>query len=231
MANRKQIKTLDGLCKLLHIELKEGEEYFSEYHQVRDYSDNIEVSLKLRNKPLKRFLTGEHLCWQRYKCKERDGFINITTDTIGEIIEMEIDEKNEYCVDRGSFIGADSTVKIERYIDPDLRRGFFGAGFFYHNLKGMGTVHIKVDGKMDEIKLNEKEKRIVDPDYMIMFKQPIEMKLHTLKGRLNRIINGLYFIEIEGPATFYLDRIVGEHEEKNLLMRTYEFLRNYLSPI
>ncbi|HII17477.1 TPA: AIM24 family protein [Candidatus Woesearchaeota archaeon] len=220
----------EGLSALVTIILSQGETFRTEYCQFRDCTPGIEMFTERRDNPWMRFMTGEHVYWQCYRAND-GGTITLTNDKIGGVLLEKIDIGNEWCVDRSSLVGADGSVIIDRFVYSHLMGGIFGPGLFYHHLRGEGNALVSVDGKADLITLAQGEERIIDPDYLFMFRPGMDMALQRNQGLVNQFINGLFFLKITGPAEFYIDRIVGEHSNAGVVHKACSVIKDYLWPV
>lgn len=221
----------DGLSRLIRIELAQSEQFRAAYQQLRDYTSGIRLNTEWRENWLARLLTFEPLMWQVFTA-EQDGTVGLTTDSIGDVIVEEISPHSEWCVDRESFIGADYSVDIGRYVRKN-REGIFGGGMFFHHLTGYGKALVRVDGTSDRVFLHNGESLTFDPDYLIMFRPDTELALLPVPGWKNKITTGkAFFLEAKGPAEFYLDRVVGEHTEHyGILRKLLSIVWDHFSPV
>lgn len=228
-----EIVVHDGLAKLVEVTLQKGEKFRTAYRVIRSFTPNIALSTEYRDNTLRRLFSFEPLMWQILTCNGTDGRAEITTDSIGYVLNEHISSGNEWLVDRESLVGADYSVNPNLYQVNQKELGLSGARLFYHHLTGEGNALINIDGTLDKINLASGESMIFDPDYLIMIRPGTKLSLVKVEGWKNKIATGkAYLLRVDGPTELYLDRVVGEHTENyGIIRKVLTVFKDYISPV
>ncbi|MFC1733249.1 AIM24 family protein [candidate division KSB1 bacterium] len=239
-----------NLCDLLKASIDRGDSFFSEKQLMMDMSTKAHYFTEWKMNFWMHFMLRDGFFWQHYIALEDGQDIKLTKDAPGRIIEEFISEDNQLICHPKSFFAAESQIKpvfynllnihYQKRRGDTLRRLFFASGidFAFYDFQGQGKVFVDSDGDYTKIELEKGERRIVDPDYIIMFSKNMKVRLKSpneigpedekflrdhevysraMRGRRwdlgNYILNGIFKMEFEGPGTVYRDTI-SEHPEE-----------------
>lgn len=141
----------------------------------------------------------------RYDYQYNGFFHNNKPSTNILIVDLSKIEGN-LIIKSGAFFAATSGVKVESFIDRNLKRSLFGFGSIINQeISGRGTVFIQKNMflSLNEIKVLKGEKLIIDPKEVYAYSS--KSLVNQNDNSLNNFISGegLSSYKFEGPATIF----------------------------
>ncbi len=156
---------------------------------------------------LGRVLAGESLFMTTYTCRRGEGLIVFTPGAPGKAIAMTLGPGQSLICQKGAFLAAESTVKLETAFQKRLGAGLFGGeGFILQRVTGPGTVWLEIPGEVREYTLQPGDTMRVDPGYVALFEPTVSYDIVMVKGVANILLGGegLFLAELRGPGKLWL---------------------------
>lgn len=156
---------------------------------------------------LGRMLAGESLFMVTYRCRQGESRIVFAPSAPGKAIAMNLTAGQSLICQKGAFMAAESTVKLELAFQKKLGSGLFGGeGFILQRVSGPGTVWLEIPGEVREYTLGAGEVIKVQPGYMAFFEPSVTYDIVTVKGVKNILFGGegLFLAAMKGPGKIWL---------------------------
>ncbi|HEX6358012.1 AIM24 family protein [Actinophytocola sp.] len=129
------------------------------------------------------------------------GWVDVAPTLPGDVYTLELDGVNGWCVTRGCWLAAPSTVRT----DPQWAgfRNLFGAesGFVEH-VSGVGAFVIAACGSLDVVALKQGELITVDPTYLLAYSEHTQARLRAVSQSIHQSVRtgeGL-LLDFAGPG-------------------------------
>ncbi|CCV65012.1 conserved hypothetical protein (DUF124) [Alteracholeplasma palmae J233] len=198
-----------GQLPVVTIELEPGETIITEAGGMSWMTSNIELETKGGgvSKVLGRMFSGESLFLNYYTAKKQDGSISLSSSLPGSIIPIQITKEKPFIMQKGAFLGAESSVELSIHFRKKFGTGFFGGeGFIMQKLTGEGTAFLEIDGSCIEKELEPGEKLVVSTGYVAAMDSTVSMELVSVGGIKNSLLGGEGFFNtvLTGPGKVYL---------------------------
>ncbi len=129
------------------------------------------------------------------------GWVDVAPALPGDVYTLELDGVAGWCVARGCWLAAPSTVRT----DPQWTgfRTLFGAeqGFVEH-VSGLGTLVLAACGALDTVTLEQGELITVDPAYLLAYSEHTQSRLRAVNQSVPQSVRtgeGL-LLDFAGPG-------------------------------
>lgn len=129
------------------------------------------------------------------------GWVDVAPALPGDVYTLELDGVNGWCVSRGCWLAAPSTVRT----DPQWQgfRNLFGAetGFVEH-VSGVGALVLSACGTLDVVTLDQGELITVDPAYLLAYSELTQSRLRAVSQSMPQAVRtgeGL-LLDFAGPG-------------------------------
>ncbi len=199
-----------GAFSTLQIELEQGESIKAESGAMITMSATMDVESKLEKGVLggltRKLLTGESLFFQTLKASRGAGDALIASSYPGEIAVLELDDTEDYILQKDGFLAAEESVEVSTKAQ-NLTKGLFsGEGFFVMRLSGKGKVAISTYGGIHKLTVAPGETRIIDNSHMVAWSANATYKIEKAsKGWDSSFTSGEGFIcRFQGPGDIYI---------------------------
>ena len=130
------------------------------------------------------------------------GWVDVAPALPGDVYTLELDGVNGWCVSRGCWLAAPSTVRT----DPQWPgfRNLFGAehGFVEHVLRRRRARAIAACGSLDVVALGQGELITVDPSYLLAYSEHTQARLRAVSQSVHQSVRtgeGL-LLDFAGPG-------------------------------
>jgi uncharacterized protein (TIGR00266 family) len=208
-----QYKINGTLLQTLEIFLERGETIYTESGDIAWMRGEIDMKADYRGSliaGLSRMMAGESLILTNYTCRDPNGLVVFTPDIPGKVLDMNLTGEQSLICQKGSFMCAQETVKLEMHFQKKLGAGFFGGeGFILQKITGPGLVFIGVSGELQEFSLALGEEIKVDPGHITMFEPTVNYHITRVKGLKTKFRPGpgLYLANLQGPGKVWLQTL------------------------
>lgn len=129
------------------------------------------------------------------------GWVDVAPTLPGDVYTLELDGLSGWCVTRGCWLAAPSTVRT----DPNWAgfRNLFGAetGFVEH-VSGVGALVLAACGSLDVVTLDQGELITVDPAYLLAYSEMTQARLRAVNQSMPQSVRtgeGL-LLDFAGPG-------------------------------
>ncbi|GAB3461350.1 AIM24 family protein [Actinophytocola sediminis] len=129
------------------------------------------------------------------------GWVDVAPPLPGDLYPLQLDGLSGWCVQRGGWLAAGATVRVEPQW-PGFR-GLFGAdvGFLEH-VSGDGALVLAACGALDVVTLDAGELITVDPTYLLAYSETTQCRLRAVSPSLPQSLRtgeGL-LLDFAGPG-------------------------------
>lgn len=191
-------------------QLQKGETILTENGQMSWMDEGISMKTSTNGglmKGIGRAFAGESLFMNLYTADKDDVEIAFASSFPGQILEMDLKEKETIIAQKRAFLCSDASVDIKMQFRKKLGAGFFGGeGFIMQKITGPGKVFLEIDGAVVKKELAAGEKMKVDNGYVAAMTENVKLDITTVKGVKNVLFGGegLFLTTLEGPGTVWL---------------------------
>ncbi|MEG0775678.1 TIGR00266 family protein [Clostridium sp.] len=190
--------------------LNQGEKLFSESGAMGWMSGNIAMDTNMTGgffKGIGRALSGESLFLNYFTCSSLNGSIAFPSSVPGKIIAKELFPGETIICQKGTFMAAEISVKLDIHFKKKFSVGIFGGeGFILQRITGPGIVLLEFDGHVEEVNLAPNEIIKVDTGHVAAFEPSVGFDIEVVKGFKNIFFGGegLFLTTLRGPGKVYL---------------------------
>lgn len=185
-------------------ELESGESMITERGSMSWMSPNMEMKTNAGGvgKALGRLFSGESMFQNTYTANGA-GMIAFASSFPGAIRVVEVTPDRPVITQKGSFLAAESGVKLSVFFQKRFGAGLFGGeGFIMQKLTGSGLAFLEIDGSAVEYELQPGQSMIVDSGNLAMMDASCSMDVVAVKGVKNALFGGegLFNTIVTGPG-------------------------------
>jgi len=190
--------------------LNQGERLVTESGAMGWMSDNILMETNMTGgffKGLGRALSGESLFLNYFTCSHGEGNIAFPCSMPGKIMVRELFPGESIICQKGSFMAAQDSVKLDIHFRKKFSAGLFGGeGFILQRISGPGIVFLEFDGYVEELNLAPGQVIKVDTGHVAAFEPSVAFEIEMVKGFKNILFGGegLFLTTLRGPGKVYL---------------------------
>ena len=203
-------KIIGKVIPAVEIRLNKGETMFTQSGGMSWQSDGLEMSTNTRGGMLKglgRMLSGESMFMAHYSAVRDGATIAFASTVPGSIVSVDAENAGGLIIQKGAFLCAEDSVKLETVFTKKLSSGFFGGeGFILQRVSGRGKAFLEIDGDMMQKELQPGEVLKVDSGNVAAFSASIRDEIETVKGMGNILFGGegLFLTKLTGPGKVIL---------------------------
>ena len=203
-------KIIGKVIPAVEIRLNKGETMFTQSGGMSWQSDGLEMSTNTRGGMLKglgRMLYGESMFMAHYSAVRDGATIAFASTVPGSIVSVDAENAGGLIIQKGAFLCAEDSVKLETVFTKKLSSGFFGGeGFILQRVSGRGKAFLEIDGDMMQKELQPGEVLKVDSGNVAAFSASIRYEIETVKGMGNILFGGegLFLTKLTGPGKVIL---------------------------
>jgi uncharacterized protein (TIGR00266 family) len=199
-----------GESPAVKVALPQGSSIYAEGGAMVSMTPTVKVEGSMKSGLLgalsRKLLRGETFFFQTLKAETGDGEVLIAPAPTGEILMLEMDGSMDYFVQKGSFLGASQTLRLESKMQ-NLTKGLFsGEGFFISRIAGNGTLLLNSFGAIHRVDLSVGQEYIVDNSHLVAWTSTTSYKIEkSSSGWISSFTSGEMLVcRFKGPGTVYL---------------------------
>ena len=221
-----QYEVRGTVLQTVDVTLEAGETVYTQSGGMAWMTPNVEMSSEMKGGllgALGRAVSGESLFLVNYSSTAGEGMVTFASSLPGKIVDFVLAEGQSVICQRGAFLAAEGSVKLEAHFHKRLGAGLFGGeGFFLQKLTGPGTAWTELDGEITEYDLTAEHHFLVDPGHLAVFEPTVSFDLQMVKGIKNMLLagEGLFLASLRGPGKVWLQSM----PLANLAQRLIPFL-------
>jgi uncharacterized protein (TIGR00266 family) len=155
----------------------------------------------------RKFLRGETFFFLTMKAENGDGESLLAPPAPGEILLLDLDGATEYFVQKGGFLAAENTVRLETKTQ-NLSQGLFsGEGFFITRMAGHGKLALSSFGAIHRVDLPAGQEYVVDNGHLVAWTATTAYRVSKASshGWISSIFAGEGIVcRFTGPGTIYV---------------------------
>lgn len=200
-----------GDSPAVQVTLPQGAAIYAESGAMIGMTSTIKVDGAMKGGLLgsltRKLLTGETFFFQTLKAEGGNGEVLLAPAPPGETLILDLDGSTDYLVQKGSFLAASETVRLDSKMQ-NLTRGLFsGEGFFISRVSGQGTLVLNSFGAIHRVDLAPGQEYIVDNHHLVAWTAATEYGIEkaSASGWMSSITSGEGLVcRFKGPGTIYL---------------------------
>lgn len=198
-----------------------GESMFTQSGGMAWMSEGVKMDTNTRGGVLKglgRMFAGESMFMATYTAQKPGASVAFSATFPGEIMAIDLAKSGGMICQKGAFLAAEDSVKLETLLTKTISSGLFGGeGFVLQGLSGSGIAFLEVDGNKVVKSLAPGETIFVDTGNVVAFQSSIRYEIETVKGVKNIFLGGegLFLTKLTGPGDVVLQtQNIGEFAGK-----------------
>ena len=150
---------------------------------------------------------GESLFMATYRAQREGAIIAFASTVAGRVYPVDVTATGGLICQKGAFLCAQNSVKLDITFSKKLSAGLFGGeGFILQDLSGQGMAFLEVDGDLVEKNLQPGEVLKVDTGNVVAFERSVGYEVEMVKGLGNIFFGGegLFLTKLVGPGKVVL---------------------------
>ena len=198
-----------------------GESMFTPSGGMAWMSEGVKMDTNTRGGVLKglgRMFAGESMFMATYTAQRPGASVAFSATFPGEIMAIDLAKSGGMICQKGAFLAAEDSVKLETLLTKTISSGLFGGeGFVLQGLSGNGIAFLEVDGNKVVKSLAPGETIFVDTGNVVAFQSSVRYEIETVKGVKNIFLGGegLFLTKLTGPGDVVLQtQNIGEFAGK-----------------
>ena len=198
-----------------------GESMFIQPGGMAWMSEGVKMDTNTRGGVLKglgRMFAGESMFMATYTAQRPGASVAFSATFPGEIMAIDLAKSGGMICQKGAFLAAEDSVKLETLLTKTISSGLFGGeGFVLQGLSGNGIAFLEVDGNKVVKSLAPGETIFVDTGNVVAFQSSVRYEIETVKGVKNIFLGGegLFLTKLTGPGDVVLQtQNIGEFAGK-----------------
>ncbi|MDO4395187.1 MAG: TIGR00266 family protein [Clostridia bacterium] len=198
-----------------------GESMFTQSGGMAWMSEGVKMDTNTRGGVLKglgRMFAGESMFMATYTAQRPGASVAFSATFPGEIMAIDLAKSGGMICQKGAFLAAEDSVKLETLLTKTISSGLFGGeGFVLQGLSGNGIAFLEVDGNKVVKSLAPGETIFVDTGNVVAFQSSVRYEIETVKGVKNIFLGGegLFLTKLTGPGDVVLQtQNIGEFAGK-----------------
>ncbi|MCI8763716.1 MAG: TIGR00266 family protein [Lachnospiraceae bacterium] len=187
-----------------------GEEMYTQSGGMAWMTEGIEMATNTKGglmKGLGRMFAGESLFMATYRAQREGAIIAFASTVAGRVYPVDVTATGGLICQKGAFLCAQNSVKLDITFSKKLSAGLFGGeGFILQDLSGQGMAFLEVDGDLVEKNLQPGEVLKVDTGNVVAFERSVGYEVEMVKGLGNIFFGGegLFLTKLVGPGKVVL---------------------------
>ena len=183
-----------------------GEAMYTQSGGMAWMSEGVSMDTNTKGGVLKgigRMFAGESMFMATYTSRAPGTSIAFSATFPGEIMPVKVEETGGLICQKGAFLAAEDSVKLETLLTKKLSSGFFGGeGVILQGLSGRGTAFLEIDGNKVVKTLGTGETIYVDTGNVVAFQSSMKYEIEMVKGLKNIFLGGegLFLTKLTGPG-------------------------------
>lgn len=207
-----QFKTIHpGDSPAVQVVLPRGSSVYAESGAMVAMSPTIKIEGTLKGGFLgsfaRKLLTGETFFFQTLRAETGDGEAILAPAAPGELLILDLDGTTEFLVQKGSFLAASPSIRLESKMQ-NLSKGLFsGEGFFISRIAGQGTLVLNSFGAIHRVDLSAGQEYIADNHHLVAWTSRTEYAIEkaSASGWMSSFTSGEGLVcRFRGPGTIFL---------------------------
>lgn len=184
----------------LHVQLAPGESVYSESGAMVSMEATLDLTGEIRGGILgslaRKFVAGESLFTQKITAARGDGSVLLAPFTPGDIQLLEVTSHQQYILNDGAFLAAQTTVDLKMKMQS-IGNALFGGtgGFFVVETKGYGTLAVSGFGSVFGLNVTAGKDLIIDNQHVVAWDSnltySVGIKTAENKGFLSNAVNSV----------------------------------------
>ncbi|MDO5302990.1 MAG: TIGR00266 family protein [Clostridia bacterium] len=198
-----------------------GESMFTQSGGMAWMSEGVKMDTNTRGGVLKglgRMFAGESMFMATYTAQRPGASVAFSATFPGEIMAIDLAKSGGMICQKGAFLAAEDSVKLQTLLTKTISSGLFGGeGFVLQGLSGNGIAFLEVDGNKVVKSLAPGETIFVDTGNVVAFQSSVRYEIETVKGVKNIFLGGegLFLTKLTGPGDVVLQtQNIGEFAGK-----------------
>ena len=199
-----------GAFPMVRIRLESSERIKAESGAMVSSTPTIDVESKMEGGLLKalsrKVLTGEKFFFQTLTATRGAGEVLLAPTVPGDIIQLQLDETNEYFVQKDGFLAGEETIHVHSKMQG-LGRGILGGeGLFILRMSGKGKLLLNSFGAIHRIELMTDQEHIVDNSHLVAWSATTSYTVEKAStGWISSFTSGEGFVcRFRGPGSVYI---------------------------
>lgn len=195
---------------VISFDLQRGEAIKAESDAMIAMSSTVDVEGKMEggivSGLIRKTLTGESFFLQTIKAVRGNGKALLGHPLPGGIMDVELDGSYSLLVEKGGFLAAEETVRIESKTQS-LAKGLFSReGFFLLKLSGKGTAFVSSYGVIHPISLESGEEVLIDNGHLVAWPDYMDYRVEKAsQGFFSSFTSGEGIVcRFRGPGTILI---------------------------
>lgn len=200
-----------GDSPILKVALPEGRSLFADAGAMLSMTKTVTIDSSLKGGILgglaRTFLRGETFFFLTLKAERGNGETLLAPPPPGEILLLDMDGTTDLFVQKGSFLAAENTIRLETKTQNLMQGLFSGEGFFITRIAGHGKLALNTFGAIHQVEIPAGEEYIVDNGHLVAWTATTAYKLEKASshGWISSIFAGEGFVcRFKGPGTVYI---------------------------
>ncbi len=200
-----------GDSPILKVLLPQGRSFFADAGAMLSMTPALTIDSSLKGGILgglaRKLLRGETFFFLTMKAEKEGGEAILAPAPPGEILLLELDGASDLFVQKGSFLAAENTIRLETKTQNLLQGLFSGEGFFITRIAGHGKLALNSFGAMHQVEVAAGQEYIVDNGHLVAWSATTSY--HLEKASSHGWITSLFAGEgivcrFKGPGTVYI---------------------------
>lgn len=198
------------VMQTVDVHLSEGETVYTQSGGMSWMTPSLQMSSEMKGGlmgALGRAVSGESMFLVNYTSPADEGMISFAATLPGKILDFPLKDGQSLICQKGAFLAAEYSVKLEVHFRKRLGAGLFGGeGFFLQKLTGPGVAWTELDGEISEYELAPGQELLVDPGHVALFEPTVDFDITMVKGIKNILFSGegLFLGKLRGPGKVWL---------------------------
>lgn len=207
-----EYKVIGQTVPVVELKLRQGEKIFTQSGGMAYQTEGIDMSTNARGglmQSLGRMFTGESLFMANYTATRDDALVAFASTVPGSVMPIDLDTLSggSIMIQKGAFLCAEDSVKLEIALNKKFSAGLFGGeGFILQRAQGNGKIFLEVDGDPIEKDLAPGEVLKVSTGNVVAFSDTVKYEVEMVKGLGNILLGGegLFLTKLVGPGKVIL---------------------------
>lgn len=187
-----------------------GESMYTQSGGMAWQTEGVAMDSNMRGglgKSIGRMFAGESLFMATYTAQREGTMVAFASTVAGEILPIDVGATGGLICQKGAFLCAQESVRLNVTLTKRFSAGMFGGeGFILQDISGSGMAFLEIDGNKIEKQLAPGEVLLVDTGNVVAFEKSVSYEIETVKGLKNIFLGGegLFLTKLVGPGKVIL---------------------------